>query len=804
MPPLNDDLANAQLIVVPIDGTPIVVAGSTIGATAEAAETADGYDQPSVWFKFQITDPVVWARLDFAADTPGYNVYAELYTGSASPADYDALTYANTYWGDGTDDPPADTVFASPIRGQWYYLYVGNWDWDGSTGDFHFSLTIDFTKDPTYEYDASLDAGSHPALSVVGGRIRDQQQHTASYPAVDRGPTDMQDSFYLRASRLPRPGRYTVKLGVHPYGAGSNQLNVGMVHKQIGPNGLAMMAKTNAVVSGDGDVLVTLDGSSYFGNPSPGSANWDFGERPDYLPVAAGDEIAFRIFDATSGGGGVDVGTLKLTWVDDTARSTPSLLAGSYLGLGMTSDVDPSLTSDPDASVQTLAVAELNGDVYLLWSEYGPTGESILLKKWDGTSWTLVSNDVWGHGYRSTSRHIGSLAICSDGDSYLYLGWAETTSETTTPTSPIAGQDGFGGANWHWRCKRYDPSGGGSFIELGTGQRRYNPSTQPAEVGSAFNSGTGGHGMRMLADPGSGRVWLAMAERDTSRTNYADNKTRPCVWYWDGSAWRGVHPPGPSNLHSATNYYIDPVYADRERHCDITLCHHDGPSAWPSCIYFAVLDDGPNAGHDYIEYWEYDGSTWSNEIAVFPTDISGYSDGDFNDPGLPASTYGRHHRGMGLLNDGERPILFAALVTAIFDLTITAKLNAGGTGWDRYGSGAMDSIGGYSGPPNIDMQLLAGSLIASAASYTLGGYQVTKQTEWGSGDGWHLATGGKDSILCYQGVSETRITVSADGGKLYVAASDGFVLGVWKFAPPGGIVSFSAVKIPPGPHMTVR
>lgn|SRR5574338_46228 len=137
IPPANDDIADAQDLGLDPSGT---TSGSNIDATAESWEIADGYDQPSVWYKFNIdftgTQTVVLTK---TGTDPDWQPYAEIYSViNDPPGDFTDLSFFD-YIGNTTQTATTATVDTNFVPGD-YYLVVYNWNWDGSWDDFDLTF----------------------------------------------------------------------------------------------------------------------------------------------------------------------------------------------------------------------------------------------------------------------------------------------------------------------------------------------------------------------------------------------------------------------------------------------------------------------------------------------------------------------------------------------------------------------------------------------------------------------------------------------------------------------------------------
>ncbi len=139
IPPANDDIANAQDLGTDPGG---ITSGSNIDATVEAWESSNNYDQPSVWYKFTITgSDTQRVTITKTGTDPDWQPYAEIYTViNNPPSDFTDLNYFNLV-GDTFQSPTTAYTDITWTPGD-YYMFVGNWNWDGSWDDFEINFFV--------------------------------------------------------------------------------------------------------------------------------------------------------------------------------------------------------------------------------------------------------------------------------------------------------------------------------------------------------------------------------------------------------------------------------------------------------------------------------------------------------------------------------------------------------------------------------------------------------------------------------------------------------------------------------------
>ena len=166
-----------------------------------------------------------------------------------------------------------------------------------------------------------------------------------------------------------------------------------------------------------------------------------------------------------------------------------------------------------------------NGDIYCLWTD---GGQYLVMKKWDGAAWSLISDDVGGYGAPYSGWEINHVSMDNDGtDIYLVYGKNVTNGVFT-----------WGAGNgFEWHCQFYDVSAD-TFTELGTGQTAF-----PASV-LGTRSGDFDHPPRVKVSPG-GVPWVIWCEMGPPTVGFPYEEYL-WVYYWDGGAWVDAEMPHPT------------------------------------------------------------------------------------------------------------------------------------------------------------------------------------------------------------------------------------------------------------------
>lgn len=842
--PLYDNIADAFEL---IPGAQYTVTLNCSGATNETNENAVLSMTAGIWLKLDLSAPgyqnlINWSgndnqgrTLDQVHVTVSLNrlsgtfipyidcLYASDASFDVNSPDFSKMDYGPFWFGDGTTTWGPTDKAGRPDEGispplaipGIFWLKILDWNW-AIDADGSVELTYEITPADIVATDV-VNPDSTTA-SIVSGWVRDSQAIYTSaatdgagwYWGADLDKPDLVDTLKIPNADLPSTGVYDCFLQYRNSVAVANDnvpFGVFRDELMLGSNiALVMVGSTSTQQI---EVANTKD-DGRMGNPSG-------------IPIRGGDNIGFRMALYNDSDTSVaELGRIALRAQTFTVPgSNPVLMIGQELPLGVT--IEPTNDATHEATfiarggeVESIDLCELNGDLYLFWTE--TDGSRLLgtlhilgpaISKWNGTTWTLLTNNLWGHGSDITwlssavSRSHGSVACCSDG-LYAYFVWAESDGTQTGSRR-----------NWHWRCKRYDPNTN-TFTELGTGpssgqgNRRFDPagsiaaqvgSSDPYATGTGTSEeyGTGGFGIHMEAN--NGRIWVAMSEPDTNRSGISEFHGRPAVWYWDTNAgspsWVEAHPNDPSESPSgATFYFIDPVWVERQKHVGLAFCHANGPNEWPSCFFHASYEGTPTPPDDtYLVYQEFNGTSWVNELIIHNiSEITGTEHPDWQ---LSAEDFPWTHlyttRSMTAFTWDDSPGLIAAYDSLVNYPMIQLRVDADGNGMtqvtlpsdfmpaENFGSCAHALVvNGILYLSTCDLSNFAGST----------SYVLMKQAEIGTGDKWHYISKSFSKHM-YEGYTPQRI--ATDGSKIWMAATDNFDLRVWGWTPQGGPIVFNKI-----------
>lgn len=439
------------------------------------------------------------------------------------------------------------------------------------------------------------------------------------------------------------------------------------------------------------------------------SETWgDWGSAPS--TTRAHENRLYAVLDMLSG---MATGPRLGVWVWELVDGVPEAVNGD-MNLGAVGGIldDLRLVAGRNVLGKDLTVMP-NGDVYVVWTERGTSTQwNIALAHYDegSSTWSLISNNVWGHG-TDVNRPMSYPSIDNDGED-VYIAWGERRATGSLATPPLG---------WQWRCKKYDVSGA-SFSELGTGQGAYPTASSPQD-------GSFDYPVRLKVSP-AGVVWVVWPSLNTDEPSVGGNRDEyPFAWYWDGAAWVDSEVPTPSLVPPDRGLVGDPATYDAspgptvtgvdapdnyisfaagaQFYLDLTFCHHDGPGEDPAIAFQYVYNGrdaitgasqfpGDTSGFAYFEYGGTPGN-WDNELylveaidygATYPQRFvqAGDRSGGVNTY-LPV--LGGWFEGFCLDNDGARPIFFVqkGYFGSAVDTVYVAKIRADGSGADLLGQG---------------------------------------------------------------------------------------------------------------------
>lgn len=727
----------------------------------------------------------------------------------------------------GADDDSAPGAYSlitfTAVAGHTYYIAVDGFNGD-STDDVGYDIINTAEGSFTLSWNQLVqylcNAGDSPNLasstvSVDGSSppwVRDDQFHTLLTNAF-KGYTDFSETFRCIPANDGIPsGHYTIEAFVKfiTISGNTNEIFNFLIKRngipvgpalQIGDATSTIAPSVNEQVNGVGKwISITGDYPIGGGTKRRGPAKIGF-DATDALTFHVGNfddapvrsiavqQIRYTLIDTISPGGVPS----PATGSDVNINANPAVLFDMREHGGTTGVV-----SEVDCCDFTVMP---NDDIYAVWAErigFGTSGSYwIILKKWNGSSWTLISNNVWGRGNPSTGasfyRCFGGIAIDNDGTN-VYIAFHEFSN--TTLFEKV-------------RVFKYN---GSTITQLGTDLSHFNETNTnvPHQYGEA-----GEQGVQLKVSP-AGVPWVSWNEWDSNSNFPAVVHQYPFLYSWNGASWID------SNLPFLTyRRNIDPHIALTAtveefglNHVAFTFCHHDGVSEYPSCAYQAEWDRAPVDGDpkelEFI-YQEYNGSSWGNLVRFTPRDVRS----GFHSTAIPDN--GHWHEGIGLFDGGGRVYLCAQLGFAVntTDYPIFFRLKSDGSAFEDVATDFFSkeyqpfdeatSFGGEWGwTTNGIGAICAGKPIvalSTAETWDLG-VAVVSLGENGDGVGW---TAAKENVDLWGNAFDTSTSVKGSKNSIYlmntletIQSGSTFVeiLGIWKFDLVGGpIASYSIVSL---------
>lgn len=551
MPPSNDNIANATVITA--SGT---INGTTVGSTAEPGlETSFGYVN-TVWYKFVIATSGT-LTLTTTLASASFEMYTEAYRFAGTPSDagdvIDNGTFLSSLQLDTNVSFPDLIGATSVTAGDVIYMLVTSDSFvEGDTGTFSFDVSFPLIY---HCLNARDYLGSSSTASIVSGNVQEGQTWDADEVAPFEGWfSDLEPTLTIPGEDIAvdGPGFYAAKLSYD--NMTGNEAWVG-----IARNGQPLFPGTDLVRGSDGNAhtewLTVPRDSSVSGVTFPFAS--DVTQMLWYLPVEDGDIIDVYVCANTfSPGDTIDLVQLCFAKIlSGSDGPAYDLLDIPDYPLGM---VAADLDTQPEAQGPNIIYADGppggggspsflrheifgcdmvvtdNGDVWVAANISGIFGASPFigpyLMRWNGSSWTIINDDIAGYGVSRSQRGNGStgnfgpsgVSIATDGeDIWICYG-------------VVTGAGPQGGYNMGIEVRKYDVSAN-SWSTLG-GPINYNTTT------NAVNSRAGEFGTTpsMHISP-AGVPWVAFYDSqdvDAGLIPLLFNFPNPaCAARWNGSSW---------------------------------------------------------------------------------------------------------------------------------------------------------------------------------------------------------------------------------------------------------------------------
>ena len=551
-------------------------------------------------------------------------------------------------------------------------------------GSFEFSYAVNWEY---HETDVTVEYNSAAGVTASSGVLTSNQRfYYADYE--DGGvfyPSAIEADWTFRVSgdQLPPPGRYRVEFEVK---------------EVVGVSNLMCVSRRNdhplAVTQTDYDESIT---TTYKWLPITDITPWGGYNTdqwgPAALPVLADDTYEFAFWEFAFSGDPTpnDYQIRGMRWYCMERGGTPGeeipLIDVPEWPAGATGFDDiPDLRglsatpTDHPVFIIDFVVLD-NDDVYLMWNGWVTTlggPHRAHLVRWDGASWTYITNDPFGEG--------GSGTYTTGGDEDSIVQWSMGTDGTDVYLVYGRSDDLHASGYWNHKVhvRRYD-TGSTTWSELGTGVQPLAPDVM-ASVPCSYNMGM----PRINISPG-GVPWICFASNNPSTEDSDDWAEKAWVYFWNGSAWVDAELPQPVNPHTnaPAEYTLDiaVIQAFPQPALEMTFATHAGPGENPSVVYnvWYEAESVPGPDHD-IDKWE--GEWVYHEYGGAPGSWStlNFRFADYYPPG-DAFHYASNfpdqevmNQGMFLEHGNSTPILVAALWTGGIGIL---KMGAGGD-WEPY------------------------------------------------------------------------------------------------------------------------
>jgi len=356
-------------------------------------------------------------------------------------------------------------------------------------------------------------------VTVLGDAVRETQTTGGDGSPTSEG--DATSAFYVRGANLPPAGTYTVDVKFRRSTGSPTQDEYWTIF--LKRNGLVLGPIWDA--AGERHATSTETTEPLTSSPETG---YQYG--PIKVPVISGDvyeicalaeeqsntlpirgiEILQVCFTVVDFGGGSGSAIYPLEMAEPQTPVGGSSYSSVYDGT-YEYPYSKDMLVMPDGTIYILVTGDYVGAGAGL-------GYYVHFIKWNGSTWSTIEGDVWGHGDgASDARASWNASLCTDGTD-IYLAWGEQTN--------VVG-GAYANTDWVWRCKKYNV-GAGTFTELGSssGQSYYShvPAVDsPWGTETTANSWNDGGRATLYMSPAE-VLWIAWVEERpdqlTDRTSF--------------------------------------------------------------------------------------------------------------------------------------------------------------------------------------------------------------------------------------------------------------------------------------------
>jgi hypothetical protein len=633
MPPLYDEITASYEAVV--DGLWHVVSLDLEDSTLETAEEAwFGSLNPgegSLWLKIDLSDRVedepipFWffakktsgnydtanSVLQFRAILHLMSTYAPDGFDESAP-DYSLLSFENVYtmhsWVRESTNHD-ETAGFTLLGGYIYYLRVTP-DGIGQSiplfGTIEFGYAVEWT---TTTSDVTVDFNSGNGVTESGGVLTEDQglnpdDFTGQYPS----PIDAPYTFKVSGAELPPSGLYRCEVEARCTTTPMSETLFVLVRRNGMPIGIGYMG-----TFGSADLTSSFAWREITDYAAFGSYNVDaFG--PSQLPVLGGDEYEFAFYNWYDDDGSEAYEIQGLRWRPYYLGGSPGpaikLLDIPDIPAGATDFDDiPDLgalagENGYDPWLFDMAVDD-NGDAYITFtvsSTANPGNIIATVLKWDGSNWTLITNDPFNLGgdgsFTNNGNVVDSVQVWSmdcDGTD-LYFAFGITIGSVVS----------FGNFDSEIRITKVTP--GGSVSAVGSAIAPLASATYASMPGQYTQ------GIPYVKCSPAGVPWVAFGQNDPTNAN-AQWANYGFVFRFNGSTWVDTN-------FWDTCAFVNPHSSPTAESGDI-----NGVDPYPKAAIELAFKGSSEAPFGIYNVW-YDASPFDDDQPVGETYVSKESGSD--------------------------------------------------------------------------------------------------------------------------------------------------------------------------------
>jgi hypothetical protein len=674
MPPLHDNIVDALELVA--DGSTQTVSLDNTGATFETNELAETEPQEGVWAKidlssypaFPVDIPVDLVRTGGGASfAPEFAVF-RVNDASFDPSspDFTKLSYlssANRYIGDGTTDPPEQTISILGGLGSntdqsetgVFYLVFNDYNYaEYGSADVSYAIPL---PPPCIDAVDVINPDS-PTASVVSGRVREDNTLFTDYSGA---PSQNIPEKTLKWTWTGPAGQYQVQALGQPSSGGQAFSNT-LVSIVIMVNGRCFFRPINhGFTSAASDSWFVHNGYGFGVSDTEYEAS-DYSINP-WIPLKPGDLVEVMVVSAMK-----DISNVMIPFELESLCFFPDSNAPATSGCTPSILFDPKPLGDEWGSYRGWGGQKLVPDQ--IWTELGITAydDSPGNFAWgvnfsdfdfcvtpDGVVYVIYMDEMPGSAAVGAHHHVGAFANAETGYYFMVVKKYDPAAGDWVQVATLNKFDPIDGTGHAVGCLAgphqaesanayYDPIGGFvyfAWVEASFYYTNFPDLDQKAYVAKLDPSDDSwtylGDGVQALAHANlgnydrfstlgvdiavttNGDVYIGTVEITTA-TEPSDPKGKPFVWRWDGSTWTNLNLPDPSDLPDS-NWDVIGENQFWDQLVMVVPYRRDG-SQDGITVYFVYLNNTSAARKSCtIEYTP--GGGWDLEVLTAWSDVEG-------------------------------------------------------------------------------------------------------------------------------------------------------------------------------------